>query len=105
MCIGKPIMATNPKASRVVRAMHENFAAIGLEVRETATATVLHYPHLVSFASMTPAEQREQVDALTRDAIKIAGVEGVTYELRDTAGRECGNPNWWQFYVEISVPK
>jgi len=90
---------------KLLRAIHQNFQAVGYRVDETKGATVIHLPHLVSFPSFAPEEQREQVQLLVELALKAAGVSGVTFTVKDTDGREAGNPNWHQFYVEIRVPR
>ncbi|OAI48326.1 hypothetical protein AYO44_07415 [Planctomycetaceae bacterium SCGC AG-212-F19] len=100
------IMATaNPKVGKVLHAIRENFHSVGFTVRESKTGSVIHLPHLVSFPSLSPEEQQEQVQMLVEMAIKSGGVPGVTFTLKDTNGREAGNANWHQFYVEIHVPK
>lgn len=100
-----PSHSTNPNAARFIAAMNQRFYAIGMAVRETPEGTLLHYPHLVSFPELPPDEQRAHVDSLVRGAVDDSGVAGATYTLRDTAGREGGNPNWWQFDVQVRVPR
>ncbi len=96
---------TNPNAARVIDAIHQRFYAVGMNVRENKQDTILHFPHLVSFPEISPDEQRAHIDELVRGSIDEAGVEGVTFTQRDTTGRECGNKNWWQFDVQIRVPR
>lgn len=104
--IGIPSMTiNNPRVGKVLHAIHQNFHAVGYSVVESETASVIHLPHLVSFPSFAPEEQRDQVQLLVEMAIKAAGVPGVTFTLKDTDGREAGNPNWLQYYTEIRVPK
>src|SRR5262249_46556791 len=91
--------------SKILHAIRENFAALGHSVHESGTETVIHLPHLVSLPSFSREEQKEQVQLLTEISIKSSGVKGATYTIRETNGREAGNKNWFQFYVEIHVPK
>lgn len=96
---------TNANAERILDAMHQRFYALGMSVHENKQNTVLHFPHLVSFPEISPDEQRAHIDQLVRGAIDESGVEGVTFTQRDTTGREGGDKNWWQFDVQIRVPR
>jgi hypothetical protein len=97
--------ASNPDVARILSAIRQNFAALGHSVDETDRESVIHLPHLVSLPAFSKEEQREQVQILTEISIKASGVTGATYTIRETKGREAGNPNWVQFYVEVHVPK
>jgi hypothetical protein len=94
----------NSNVMQVLDAIHQNFHAVGYSIRTAGNESVIHLPHLVSLPDFSRDEQREQVQMLVEIAIKSSGVAGTTFTLRDTTGREAGDPNWHQFHVEVRVP-